>query len=225
MDEKLKQLYAATLKLRRSAERRPLRGKPSSSKALPEACEVGCTIDLRAHDIVVVSHKRAGFGKAIQLGQAQDDGRLLLATGVAFGSKAQGQNAVVVVFAQRGIVAARNSMRFAFEQKLPIIYIETAARSTGASHVRNGKYRHQLPAIPVDQTDVIAIYRVSSEAIDKARRGVGPTLIQCVPPSRDSARGKNRTDCLQSLEWHLRRKKLWSEEFKRQIEDELERET
>jgi pyruvate dehydrogenase E1 component alpha subunit len=36
-----------------------------------------------------------------------------------------------------------------------------------------------MPGIRVDQEDVVAMYRVASEAIGHARRGSGPTLIEC----------------------------------------------
>jgi pyruvate dehydrogenase E1 component alpha subunit len=37
-----------------------------------------------------------------------------------------------------------------------------------------------VPAIAVDGNDVLAVYRVASESIFKARHRRGPTLIECV---------------------------------------------
>jgi TPP-dependent pyruvate/acetoin dehydrogenase alpha subunit len=36
-----------------------------------------------------------------------------------------------------------------------------------------------FPGITVDGNDVVAVYRVAQEAIARARRGQGPTLIEC----------------------------------------------
>ncbi len=36
-----------------------------------------------------------------------------------------------------------------------------------------------FPGITVDGNDVVAVYRVASEAIARARKGAGPTLIEC----------------------------------------------
>jgi 2-oxoisovalerate dehydrogenase E1 component alpha subunit len=36
-----------------------------------------------------------------------------------------------------------------------------------------------MPGVVVDGQDVIEVYRVTKEAVDRARRGDGPTLIEC----------------------------------------------
>jgi len=38
-----------------------------------------------------------------------------------------------------------------------------------------------FPGVIVDRDDAVAIYRVATEAITHARRGSGPTLIECRP--------------------------------------------
>jgi len=37
-----------------------------------------------------------------------------------------------------------------------------------------------LPGIQVDGNDVLAVYAAAREAVDRARAGDGPTLIECV---------------------------------------------
>jgi TPP-dependent pyruvate/acetoin dehydrogenase alpha subunit len=66
---------------------------------------------------------------------------------------------------------------------LPVIFVADADRPNRAR--KSGRRRHtvlkpgkQLPAITVDGNDVVALYRVAHEAIDRARRGRGPTLIE-----------------------------------------------
>jgi pyruvate dehydrogenase E1 component alpha subunit len=43
--------------------------------------------------------------------------------------------------------------------------------------VRGGSYG--IPGVSVDGNDVIAVYEATSEAVERARKGLGPTLIEC----------------------------------------------
>ncbi len=40
---------------------------------------------------------------------------------------------------------------------------------------------NDIPSIPVDGLDLAAVYRVAHESVLRARRGGGPTLIECKP--------------------------------------------
>jgi pyruvate dehydrogenase E1 component alpha subunit len=39
---------------------------------------------------------------------------------------------------------------------------------------------YNIPGIKVDGKDVLAVYQAAEEAVQRARRGEGPTLIECV---------------------------------------------
>ncbi len=39
---------------------------------------------------------------------------------------------------------------------------------------------YNIPGIRVDGKDVLAVYQAAEEAVQRARRGEGPTLIECV---------------------------------------------
>jgi pyruvate dehydrogenase E1 component alpha subunit len=60
----------------------------------------------------------------------------------------------------------------------------------------------------VDGNDVVAVYRVATEAIVHARKGNGPTLIEC-RFDRSEAH-----DPILKMEAYLLRKGLFSEELK-----------
>jgi pyruvate dehydrogenase E1 component alpha subunit len=62
----------------------------------------------------------------------------------------------------------------------------------------------------VESNDAVAVYRVSCEAIAHARKGDGPTLIEC--------KCCQEGDPLRNMETYLDRKGLFSEKFKRQVE-------
>ena len=71
--------------------------------------------------------------------------------------------------------------------------------------------KNSLPVIEVDANDVVAIYRVSQEAIRRAREGHGPTLIvtNIAPGSAD--------DPLEFMEQYLRARRLWSDAWKQKV--------
>jgi pyruvate dehydrogenase E1 component alpha subunit len=68
-----------------------------------------------------------------------------------------------------------------------------------------------FPAIAVDGSDAVAVYRVAHEAIAHARMGHGPTLIECLTD------GSNPADPILNMEKYLIRKGLFTEELKTEV--------
>ncbi len=71
---------------------------------------------------------------------------------------------------------------------LPVVYVcennlyatEMAfSRATKNTSVARRAESYGLPGVEVDGQDVIAVHRVAKVAIDRARSGGGPTLIEC----------------------------------------------
>ena len=62
-----------------------------------------------------------------------------------------------------------------------------------------------FPRIPVDCNDVLALYRVGHEAVDRARIGYGPTLIDCVRYELEPS-----GNLLEQFETHMMRMNLLS---------------
>jgi TPP-dependent pyruvate/acetoin dehydrogenase alpha subunit len=58
---------------------------------------------------------------------------------------------------------------------------------------------------------VIAVYRVTKEAISAARRGHGPTLVDCVNYLAPGRRGRDERDPLLTFRGYLERHNLWSD--------------
>jgi pyruvate dehydrogenase E1 component alpha subunit len=80
-------------------------------------------------------------------------------------------------------------MNFAGVRKLPVVFIcdnNQWAYSTpthlgyATEHVADRAQAYGFEGIVVDGTDVLAVYREAKRAIEKARAGGGPTLIECV---------------------------------------------
>lgn len=229
--EKLKQLYtlmarSRAYKLKVNKARTAKRGQIFS-----DACEVAAIVNLQSEDLVMtlpgqkialVSRKESLAGPRDQdasatLCIAVENGskdRLAIAAGLALAHRIQRTNKIVIAFAAPGDIArASDAVRLAQEQKLAIIYIE----QTDASVRKSNPTVHQLPTLPVDDSDAVAAYRVAYESIDKARRGAGPTLIQCVRHQSVSTRHRardERADPIVYMEHYLRQRNLWSDDLR-----------
>ena len=139
--------------------------------------------------------------------------RLAMAAGAAFAHRIRQSSNVVIAFAESSeIRRASDSVRFSERERLPVIYFEKAAVSV----TRSKPTAHSLATIPVDDSDAVAVYRVVYEAIAKARRGAGPTLIQCIRLRSLPASIRfmdQRGDAIAYLEHYLRKQNLWTEEL------------
>jgi TPP-dependent pyruvate/acetoin dehydrogenase alpha subunit len=201
--EKLKQLYVAMLQCRLLEQRAPLRSPEQNwpvTQPKPirrEATEIGCTIDLRSRDAVTSPH--GGWLSAIlqrsslrtQLGGRQRSmqhfGEQSAEQLIASAAHAKSAKSVVVAFTDNGSPSTWQPLfKHARSQSLPIIFVERDSLSGKWKGLKGSmsKFRAEdfdFPGIPVDGHDVVAVYRVAHESIQRARRGCGPTLIQCEP--------------------------------------------
>ena len=86
-----------------------------------------------------------------------------------------------------------------------------------------------IPGIQVDGNDIFAVYKTVKEAVDKARSGGGPTLIECLTyrigdhsTSDDASRYRpteeveawKKKDPLERFEKYLRQKKILDDALK-----------
>jgi Dehydrogenase E1 component len=237
-NEKLKQLYSAMVQVRFALTQSARSSSKAARFALQEACIVGCAIDLRAEDTAVTptdqplevmwhaeprSETRVNTGAPTNVLELESSPeRIAWATGIALHARPV-KGSVVVVFAlPEEIGDARQSLRLAQERGLSILYVELELNSKPKTRRSKRGGSFQMPAIPVDKTDVAAIYRVASEAIDKARRGAGPTLIRCVSYAQRGARladDAHSADPIRYMEHYLRKRDLWSDELRMRAMD------
>jgi pyruvate dehydrogenase E1 component alpha subunit len=84
---------------------------------------------------------------------------------------------------------AHESMTLAGTRKLPMVFVcdnNQWAYSTpthlefATEHVADRAQAYGFEGVVVDGTDVLAVYREAKRAIEKAREGGGPTLIECL---------------------------------------------
>lgn len=213
--DKLRQLYREMLRLRQDAGPSSGKQKQKRNWAFVEASIVGCTVDLRAEDSLIASSTDfPNIANAQFVALNSTDSITALATGAALLHRLQAKANVVVAFVDgKQVLHHRKVLRLAHLKSLPIIFVQL--ERTVSKPARRLGIEPSPPCILVDKADVVAVYRVASEAIDKARRGAGPTLITCVPfsLSKTSSTDHHSQDPIQYMEYYLRKKNLWTEDM------------
>ena len=118
-------------------------------------------------------------------------GGLPLATGAALAAQLDRKGHVAVCFFGDGAVAEgefHEAMNISAVWKLPIVFVcennQYAANNAVAVQHRNVDLAvhaasYGMPGVTVDGNDVLAVHDASRSAIDRARRGEGPTLLEC----------------------------------------------
>src|SRR3989337_1474411 len=116
--------------------------------------------------------------------------RVLPAVGAAFASKLRGLDEVSMAWFGDGGSSTgdvHEGMNFAGVHKLPGVFgcannqYPTSGHWTKLMAVENRSVRAQgygFPGVTVDGNDVLVVYRAAREAVDRARRGEGPTFIE-----------------------------------------------
>jgi TPP-dependent pyruvate/acetoin dehydrogenase alpha subunit len=160
------------------------------------------------------------------------DGRaqVAMAIGAAHSFRVQNQPSVSVVLAgnlSSGLLSAYEAARFAGETKLPVVFaFETRIDPGDADNHLNPLLRGEdfgFPRIPVDGNDSVAVHRVATEAIQRARQGDGPTLIECqiaISDHNSNSLGLAK-DPVAHMRDYLHKHQLWSEEWSAKLESEV----
>ena len=115
-----------------------------------------------------------------------------IANGLAWGSQLKGDGRVTVAYFGDGasnIGAFHESLNLAAVWKLPIVFVcqnnewgehTSYEKATSARQIADRAAAYSIPGIRVDGNDPIEMYAVAKEAIDRARAGEGPTLIEAM---------------------------------------------
>ncbi|MFL6015030.1 MAG: thiamine pyrophosphate-dependent dehydrogenase E1 component subunit alpha [Gaiellaceae bacterium] len=116
---------------------------------------------------------------------------LPVAVGCALSFRIRDEKRVAVAWSGEGAMArgdAHEGMNLAGVRKLPVVFIcdnNQWAYSTpthleyAVEHLADRAQAYGFEGVVVDGTDVLAVYREAKRAIEKARGGGGPTLIEC----------------------------------------------
>jgi TPP-dependent pyruvate/acetoin dehydrogenase alpha subunit len=127
------------------------------------------------------------------LGQISHLGDMVpVMAGIALHFRMTGQPRVGLVYVGDGAMstgAFHEGINFAAARRLPLVIIAEqngyafstpVARQTAAARLMDKAPAYGLPGLQADGNDVVAVYEVTKAAVDRAREGGGPTLIELV---------------------------------------------
>jgi pyruvate dehydrogenase E1 component alpha subunit len=115
-----------------------------------------------------------------------------IANGLALAAQIRGEDRVAVAYFGDGasnIGAFHESLNMASVWKLPVVFVcqnnrygehTKYAVATSARQISDRAAGYQMPGVTVDGNDPLAMYAVAKDAIDRARSGGGPTLIEAM---------------------------------------------
>ncbi len=127
--------------------------------------------------------------------------------------------------------------------KLPVVFIcqnnqwaisVPRQRQTASKTLAQKAFAYGFEAIQVDGNDVFGVYKVTKDALDKARIGGGPTFIECFTyrlgdhtTADDASRYRSKEevdswkakDPLLRMRLFMQKSGIWNESYQKQIED------
>ncbi|UXJ50198.1 thiamine pyrophosphate-dependent dehydrogenase E1 component subunit alpha [Pseudomonas citronellolis] len=113
-----------------------------------------------------------------------------IANGLALAAQIRGEKRVSVAYFGDGasnIGAFHEALNMASVWKLPVIFVcqnngyaehTKYAYGTSVPNIAQRAVAYSMPGVTVDGNDPVAMYHIASEAVDRARAGQGPTLIE-----------------------------------------------
>src|SRR6266516_7530440 len=114
------------------------------------------------------------------------------AAGLAWGKKLKGENVVAMAFFGDGATsegAFHEGVNFAAVMNAPAVFVcnnnhwaisTPLEAQTRAETLADKAAGYGIPGVRVDGLDVLAVYEASRDAVERARSGHGPTLIEAV---------------------------------------------
>ena len=131
----------------------------------------------------------ADFSKGILGANGIVGGGFAIATGAAYSSKLRGEGRIAVVFfgdgaANQGVFM--EALNVSSLWKLPLIFVcehNQFSEFTPSATVTSGEIidracAFKIPATRIDGNDVVAVWQAAGEAVERARRGEGPSFIE-----------------------------------------------
>ncbi|HEY8206989.1 MAG TPA: thiamine pyrophosphate-dependent dehydrogenase E1 component subunit alpha [Myxococcaceae bacterium] len=112
------------------------------------------------------------------------------AVGAAWAAKLQRHDTVMMAFLGDGATSSSDfhaAMNFAGVYKVPVVFVcqnnhwsisIPTHRQTASESIAIKARAYGFPGVKIDGNDVEEVYRASKEAVDRARAGEGPTLVE-----------------------------------------------
>ena len=172
------------------------------------------------------------------------------AVGLAYAAQYRGDDAVVMAYCGDGATSEgdfHEALNFAGVWHVPIVFV--VQNNQWAISVPLKKQTHSrtlaqkapaygFPGIQVDGNDVLAVYAASHEAVERARGGGGPTLVECVTyrlgvhttaddptkyRSEEEVKAWEKKDPLTRFSAYLEKKNLLESGLEQQVDEEIAR--
>ncbi len=169
------------------------------------------------------------------------------AVGHAYAARLAGQNLITVAYLGDGATSEsdfHSAMNFAGVWKAPTVFMCSnngwaismpVDRQTAAASLADKAVAYGMPGVRVDGMDVLAVYAVTREAVERARGGGGPTLIEAMTyrygphataddptlyRKDEEVAAWRAKDPIERLKRFLEGRGLWSDDIDEQVEME-----
>jgi pyruvate dehydrogenase E1 component alpha subunit len=197
-----------------------------------------------------------GYNEGIDIPEDRNDmpisvpvgSQIIHAVGLGWATKYRRKDDVAMAFFGDGATSQgdfHEGLNFAAVFQVPVIFVcqnnqwaisIPLAKQTRSKTLAQKALAYGMPGIRVDGNDILAVYAAAQEAVERARSGGGPTLIECVTyrlmmhttaddPKRYRSDAEveqwRKRDPLIRFEKYLLDKGLLSEEKRNQIESEV----
>ena len=140
----------------------------------------------------------AGFAEGMRVPDGHRDLPLCIpiasqvphAVGVAYAARHKGEDSVTLVYFGDGASShgdCQEAMNFAGVFQVPLVFLclnnqwaisLPRVKQTRAKTIAQKAIAYGFPGIQVDGNDILAVYVATREAVDRARQGGGPTLVE-----------------------------------------------
>ena len=170
------------------------------------------------------------------------------AVGLAYAAQYRGDDVVVMAYFGDGATSEgdfHEAMNFAGVWHVPVVFVcqnnqwaisVPLKKQTHSRTIAQKALAYGLPGIQVDGNDVLAVYAATREAVERARAGDGPTLIECVTyrlgvhtTADDPTKYRSdlevamweQKDPLTRFRAYLEKRNLLEEGLEQQVDDEI----
>jgi pyruvate dehydrogenase E1 component alpha subunit len=165
-------------------------------------------------------------------------------TGAAWASKMLRQKVVTMVYFGDGATSRADfheGLNFAGVFQVPAVFVcenngwaisLPRAKQTASETLAQKAIGYGFEGLQVDGNDVFAVYRAAKYAVEKARKGKGPTLIECVTyrladhstsddaskyRSKEEVEEWQKKDPIDRLEKYMRKNKILTDKYKEAV--------